>query len=362
MLLSVLAVVCVLTSVCDAHATRLKDLATFSGVRSNQLVGYGLVVGLSGTGDGTSSPFTIRSMANMLEKMGVQVDAGALKPKNVASVMVTANMPVTSRPGSRIDVAVASIGDSKSLFGGTLLMTPLKGIDGQVYGIAQGALTLGGFSAQGEASIATKNVVTAARIPNGATIERPVPFEFNDQRKLTLNLSTDDFGTTMRIVRSMNGALGGNYATARDVSTVDLRVPDRYVGNMVPLIASLENLEISVDGKARVVVDERTGTIVLGGNVRMEKVAVAHGNLQVVVAETMDVSQPGALSGGQTVASPNTDIQVEEQNNRLMLMEGATLQEMVDGLNAIGATPRDLISILRALKVSGALHAELEVI
>ncbi|XPV75218.1 MAG: flagellar basal body P-ring protein FlgI [Desulfovibrio sp.] len=360
--LSLLTVLFVLSGVCDASAARLKDLATFSGVRSNQLVGYGLVIGLSGTGDGSSSSFTIRSMANMLEKMGVQVDANTLKPKNVASVMVTATMPVTSRPGSRIDVAVASIGDSKSLFGGTLLMTPLKGIDGQVYGVAQGALTLGGFSAQGEASVATKNVVTAARIPNGATIERPVPFEFNNQRTLTLNLSTDDFSTTMRVVRNMNGALGGNYASARDVSTVDLRVPDRYVGNMVPLVASLENLEISVDGKAKVVVDERTGTIVLGGNVRMEKVAVAHGNLQVVVAESADVSQPGALSGGQTVSTPNTDIQVEEQNNRLMLMEGATLQEMVDGLNAIGATPRDLISILRALKVSGALHAELEVI
>ncbi|WP_320169052.1 flagellar basal body P-ring protein FlgI [Maridesulfovibrio sp.] len=347
-----------------AGAVRLKDISSFSGVRDNDLVGYGLVVGLSGTGDGTNSAFTITSMINMLEKMGVQVDRSSIKPKNVAAVMVTAKMPVSSRPGAPLDVTVSSIGDSKSLFGGVLLLTPLKGIDGKVYALAQGALTVGGFSTSGEAASASKNVVTVARIPSGATIERSVPFDFNRQRKITINLSLADFGTTMQVVKRINGVVGGSYASAVDASTVDLSIPDQFRGNMVPLMAALEDLEISPDVKAKVVVDEKTGTVVLGRNVRLTKVAIAHGNLQVVVAESTDVSQPGpfAPEGAETVASPQTDLQVQEDNNRLMLVEGATLQELVDGLNAIGATPRDLISILRTMKVAGALHAELEVI
>lgn len=347
-----------------AGAVRLKDISSFSGVRDNDLVGYGLVVGLSGTGDGTNSAFTITSMINMLEKMGVQVDRSSIKPKNVAAVMVTAKMPVSARPGSPLDVTVSSIGDSKSLFGGVLLLTPLKGIDGKVYALAQGALTVGGFSASGEAASASKNVVTVARIPSGATIERSVPFDFNRQRKITINLSMADFGTTMQVVKRINAVVGGSFANAIDASTVDVAIPDQFRGNMVPLMAALEDLEISPDVKAKVVVDEKTGTVVLGRNVRLTKVAIAHGNLQVVVAESADVSQPGpfAPEGAETVATPETELQVEEDNNRLMLVEGATLQELVDGLNAIGATPRDLISILRTMKVAGALHAELEVI
>ncbi|MBI9112199.1 flagellar basal body P-ring protein FlgI [Maridesulfovibrio ferrireducens] len=346
------------------EAVRLKDISSFSGVRDNALVGYGLVVGLSGTGDGTNSAFTITSMMNMLEKMGVQVDRSSIKPKNVAAVMVTAKMPVSAKPGAPLDVTISSIGDSKSLFGGVLLLTPLKGIDGNVYALAQGALTVGGFSATGEAATASKNVVTVARIPNGATIERSVSFAFNKQRKITINLGMSDFGTIMQVVKRINTAIGGKYATAVDASTVDLAIPDNFRGNMVPLMASLENLEISPDVKAKVVVDEKTGTVVLGRNVRLTKVAIAHGNLQVIIAEGADVSQPGpfAPEGAQTVTTPETDLQVEEDNNRLMLVEGATLQELVDGLNAIGATPRDLISILRTMKVAGALHAELEVI
>jgi len=345
-----------------ANAARLKDIASFSGVRTNELVGYGLVVGLAGTGDGTSSTFTLRSMSNMLEKMGVEANPDTLKPKNVASVMVTAKMPVSAKPGSAIDVTVSSLGDAKSLLGGILLITPLKGLDGRVYAVSQGSLTIGGFSIAGEAAQAQKNIPTVGRIPNGAVIERGVPFKFNNQDSMTLNLAIRDFGTTMQVVNKINESMGGSYATAKDISTIDLQLPDQFRGNMVPLMASLENLDISPDGKARVVVDEKTGTVVLGQDVRLTRVAVAHGNLQIVISEDVDVSQPGPFSDGETVVTPRTDIQSAEQNNQLMLMEGATLQELVDGLNSIGAAPRDLISIIRALKVAGSLHAELEVI
>ncbi|WP_250645500.1 flagellar basal body P-ring protein FlgI [Salidesulfovibrio onnuriiensis] len=344
------------------YAVRLKDISNFSGVRNNELVGYGLVVGLAGTGDGTSSKFTMTSMANMLDKMGVQVSAADLKPKNVASVMVSAKMPVSTKPGSPLDVTVSSLGDAKSLMGGVLLVTPLKGLDGRVYAVAQGALTIGGFAISGEAATAQKNIPTVGRIPNGAVVERGVPFKFNNQGSMTLNMTVRDFNTTMQVVNRINASMGGEFARAKDIATVELAIPDRFRGNMVPLMASLENLDISPDGKAKVVVDEKTGTVVLGQDVRLTKVAVAHGNLQVVIAESEEVSQPGPFSEGTTVVTPQTELAVKEQNNRLMLMEGATLQELVDGLNSIGAAPRDLISIIRALKVAGSLHAEVEVI
>ncbi len=346
----------------DASAARLKDIASFSGVRTNQLVGYGLVVGLAGTGDGSSSTFTLRSMSNMLEKMGVETNAENLKPKNVAAVMVTAKFPVSSKPGSQLDITVSSLGDAKSLLGGVLLVTPLKGLDGRVYAVAQGSMTIGGFSVSGEAATAQKNIPTVGRIPNGAVVERGVPFKFNNQTQMTVNLTIRDFGTTMQVVNKINAAMGGEFASATDISTVELELPDRFKGNMVPLMASLENIDISPDGKAKVIVDEKTGTVVLGQDVRLTKVAVAHGNLQIVVSESQNVSQPGPFSDGETVITPETDLAIEEQNNPLMLMEGATLQELVDGLNAIGAAPRDLISIIRALKAAGSLHAEVEVI
>jgi flagellar P-ring protein precursor FlgI len=346
----------------EARAARLKDIASFSGVRNNELVGYGLVVGLAGTGDGTSSTFTMRSMANMLEKMGVEADPDNLKPKNVAAVMVTAKMPVSAKPGSSLDITVSSLGDAKSLLGGVLLITPLKGLDGRVYAVGQGALTIGGFTVGGQAADAQKNIPTVGRIPNGAVVERSVPFKFNNQDHMTVNLDVRDFGTTMQVVNKINASMGGQFAKAKDISTIDLELPDRFRGNMVPLMASLEDLDISPDGKAKVVVDEKTGTVVLGQDVRLSRVAVAHGNLQIVVSETQQVSQPGPFSDGETVVTPQTDIQVQEQNNQLMLMEGATLQELVDGLNSIGATPRDLISIIRTLKAAGSLHAEVEVI
>jgi flagellar P-ring protein precursor FlgI len=355
--------VLILAGTAPAHAVRLKDIASFSGVRNNELVGYGLVVGLSGTGDGSSSEFTIRSLANMLDKMGVAVNTASLKPKNTAAVMVTAKMPSSSRPGSTIDITISSMGDAKSLLGGVLLMTPLRGLDGRVYAIGQGPLTLGGYSAEGQAASTQKNITTVGRIPNGATVEREVPFQFNKQDGLTINLyGTPDFGTAMQVVGRINGAMGGPYAKAMDAATIQLSIPPRFTNNIVPLMASLENLDVAPDSRARVVVDEKTGTVVLGGNVRLTRVAVAHGSLQIVVSEQPQVSQPGAFSQGQTTVTPQSNVKVKEQNNRLMLMEGATLQELVDGLNSVGATPRDLISILRTLKSAGSLHADLEVI
>lgn len=346
-----------------AQAVRLKDLASFGGVRTNSLVGYGLVVGLSGTGDKSSgSQFTIQSMVSMLDRLGVAVDQAQLKPKNVAAVMVTAPMPVSAKPGSRLDVTVSSLGNAQSLLGGILLLTPLRGVDGNVYALAQGALALGGVSVEGAAASAQKNITTVGSVPNGATVERGVPFTYNDQDELTLQMNVADFSTTMSVVDIINETLGQDYAKADDVSTVRLRVPQEFRGNLVPLMASLENLEVSPDAKAKVVVDEKTGTVVLGRNVRLSKVAVAHGNLQIVIREGADVSQPAPFGAGQTVATPTTEIGVKEENKRLVMMEGATLQELIDGLNTIGATPRDLISILKTLKTAGALHADLEVI
>ncbi|MFW5791707.1 MAG: flagellar basal body P-ring protein FlgI [Desulfohalobiaceae bacterium] len=341
---------------------RLKDIASFSGVRSNELVGYGLVVGLLGTGDKSGTEFTVQSVVNMLENMGVRVDKGRLKVKNVAAVMVTGKMPVSAKPGTRLDVTVSSIGDASSLLGGVLLMTPLKGIDGKVYALAQGPVAVGGVSALGEAAEAVKNITTVAKIPNGAVVEKAVPFAFNTQDSMTINLDTSDFGTTMQVVERINTALGRSYARAENISTVVLDVPGEFSGNIVPLMASLENLEVSPDRRAKVVVDEKTGTVVLGGNVRLSQVAVAHGNLQVVVQETPEVSQPEPFGEGQTAVVPRTEMLIQEENQRLVLLEGARLQELVNGLNAIGATPRDLISILRTLKSAGALHAELEVL
>ena len=346
----------------DAHAVRIKDIASFSGVRDNQLVGYGLVVGLSGTGDKKDSAFTMRSMVNMLEKMGVQVDMKQMKPKNVAAVMVTARMPVSSKPGSRLDVTISSLGDSTSLLGGVLIQTPLKGVDGKVYALAQGALAVGGFSVTGGQAQAQKNITTVGQIPGGAIIERAVPFDFNSMSNLTLSMNAPDFSTTNQVVERINTALGGNFAVAEDIGTIRMDIPNDFKGNIVPLMASLENIEVIPDSAAKVVVDEKTGTIILGREVRITRVAVSHGNLQVMVQENLNVSQPNMFAGGSTAITPSTDIAAREEQRRLNILEGATLQELVDGLNSVGATPRDLISILRAMKAAGALHAQLEVI
>ncbi|MFP5221973.1 MAG: flagellar basal body P-ring protein FlgI [Acidobacteriota bacterium] len=348
----------------EARAARLKDVASFSGVRTNQLVGYGLVVGLGGTGDKRGSDFTIQSIWNMLDKMGVRVDKKTLRPANVAAVMVTAQMPATARPGTKLDVTVSSLGDASSLLGGVLLMTPMKGVDGEIYGLAQGPVAVGGFSASGAAASATKNVTTVATIPGGANVERAVPFDFNGQRDLTINLGYPDFTTSMAIVKKINQALGGGFARASDASTIKLEIPEQHKGNMVPLMATIENLEITPDNKARVVVDEKTGTVVVGLNVKLTRSAVTHGNLQITIQESAEVSQPLPFApvGAETVAVPETTIGATEENRKLRMVEGATLQELVEGLNVLKATPRDLISILKTLRSAGALHADLEVI
>ena len=359
---AVLSAVLMLSHAWPAQAVRIKDIATFSGVRDNQLIGYGLVVGLAGTGDKKDSVFTLSSMKNMMDRMGVGVDSSSLKIKNVASVMVTARMPVSAKPGTRLDVTVSSVGDATSLMGGVLLQPALKGVDGKIYTLAQGALTVGGFSASGKAASTSKNVATVGIIPGGGIVERSIPFEFNQQNKLTLNLRIGDFSTAQQIAERLNGAMGGPYARAVDATSVVMDVPPQYRNNLVPLMASVENLDVNPDTAAKVVVDEKTGTVVLGRDVRVSRAAVAHGNLQITVQESEQVSQPGPFSQGQTVVTPQTEANIREEQRHLVMVEGATLQELVDGLNAIGATPRDLISILRAMQASGSLHADLEVI
>ncbi|MFT4301987.1 MAG: flagellar basal body P-ring protein FlgI [Desulfovibrio sp.] len=351
-----------ISMVLPSQAARIKDIANFSGVRDNQLIGYGLVVGLAGTGDKKDSVFTMSSMKNMMDRMGIGVDSSALKTKNVASVMVTARMPISAKPGTSLDVTVSSVGDATSLLGGVLLQTALKGVDGKIYSLAQGSLTVGGFSSQGKAASVSKNISTVGIIPGGGIVERGIPFEFNQQDKLTLHLRTADFSTAQQIAERVNGAMGGPFARAVDDMSITMDIPPQYRHNMVPLMASIENLDVSPDTAAKVVVDEKTGTVVLGRDVRIMRAAVAHGNLQITVQEGQQVSQPGPFSQGQTVVTPTTETNVREENRHLVIVEGATLQELVDGLNSIGATPRDLISILRTMQVSGALLAELEVI
>lgn len=348
----------------EGRAARIKDIASFSGVRTNQLVGYGLVVGLSGTGDKRGSDFTIQSIWNMLDKMGVRVDKKTLRPANVAAVMVTCQMPATARPGTKLDVTVSSLGDASSLLGGVLLMTPMKGVDGELYGLAQGPIAVGGFQAAGAAATATKNITTVASIPGGLNVERAIPFEFNQQRDLTINLGYSDFTTAMQIAKKINQSMGGSFARATDASTVKLDIPEQHRGNMVPMMASIENLEVIPDNKARVVVDEKTGTVVVGLNVKLTRSAVTHGNLQILIQESAEVSQPLPFApvGAQTVVTPETSVSAKEENRNLRMVEGATLQELVEGLNVLRATPRDLISILKTLKSAGALHADLEVI
>jgi flagellar P-ring protein FlgI len=360
-ILALLTLAALVLAASAAQAARIKDLAQFSGMRNNQLVGYGLVVGLSGTGDKRGSDFTVQSIYNMLDKMGVRVDKAALKPKNVAAVMVTAQMPVSAKPGGRLDVTVSSLGDSASLLGGVLLVTPLKGVDGNIYAIAQGSLLVGGVSASGAGASVSKNITTVGLIPGGANVERAVAFSFNDQADLSLILRTPDFSTATRMAKRVNESLGSAMATAIDAGTVRLAVPSGYQGNLTQLVASIENLQVTPDTRARVVVDEKTGTVVLGQNVQISPVAVTQGNLQIQVQESADVSQPLPFSSGQTVVTPQTNIGVTEENRKLKMIEGATLQELVEGLNALGATPRDLISVLRALESSGALSADLEV-
>ena len=339
--------------------SRLKDIADFEGVRDNLLVGYGLVVGLDGTGDSLrNSAFTEESLKAMLERLGVSTRGVNLKTKNVAAVMVTATLPPFARQGSRVDVAVSALGDAKSLRGGILLVTPLYGADGEIYGVSQGSLTVGGFAAEG-ASV-TQGVPTSARIAAGAIVEREVDFALDQLASVRIALRNPDFTTARRIAQAINGHLSLPVARVTDSSTVALEVPPSYRGEIANLLTEIEQLRVQPDQSARVVIDERSGIIVMGAGVRISQVAVAQGNLTVRVTETPQVSQPNPLAEGDTVVVPRTRVEVEEGGgNMALLEEGVSLEELVAGLNALGVGPRDLIGILQAIRAAGALQAEI---
>ena len=347
-----------------ASAARIKDIADFEGVRENQLVGYGLVVGLNGTGDSlNNSPFTKQSLEAMLERMGVNVRDTDFRTANVAAVMVTANLPAFAAAGSRIDVAVSAMGDAASLQGGMLLVTPLIGATGDVFAVAQGPVAIGGFQAAGEAASITRGVPTSGRISSGATVEKEIPFMLAAMNQLRLSLRNPDFTTARRVAISVNNLIGAAVAEPIDPATIRLTLPRNFNGNIVDLITDIEQLIIEPDQPAKVVIDEHSGIIVMGRDVRVSEVAIAQGNLTVMVTERPQVVQPEALSLGQTAVENRTQIDVSDgrENQLALVHSGVTLSELVDGLNALGIGPRDLIAILQAIKVAGALQAEIEV-
>ncbi|MDJ0970134.1 MAG: flagellar basal body P-ring protein FlgI [Kiloniellales bacterium] len=355
-----------------AAQSRIKDIVDIEGVRDNQLVGYGLVVGLNGTGDDLEKAvFTRESLIGMLQRLGVNARDEDLETDNVAAVMVTANFPAFGRHGTRIDVTISALGDSESLLGGNLLVTPLLGADGEVYAVAQGPVAVGGFSAGGEAETVTRGVPTTGRIPNGAIIEREVPFALNELQRVKLSLRNPDLSTAGRIAAAINGFLRKERkveqasAEVTDPGTVTLAIPEPYRGRAVALLSDIEQLPVKADQIAKVVIDERSGVIVMGQNVRISTVAIAQGNLTIRITETPQVSQPAPFSNtGETEVVPRTQIQVDDQSeNRLAVVEGngVSLQQLVDGLNALGIGPRDMISILQTIKAAGALQAEIEV-
>jgi flagellar P-ring protein precursor FlgI len=342
---------------------RLKDIAQFKGIRSNQLVGYGIVVGLDGTGDKAGTVFTAQAISNMLKKMGVNVSRGDVQPKNVAAVIVTADLPPFARAGDRLDVTVASVGDSQSLSGGTLLMTPLKGADSNVYALAQGSLAIGGYSA-GDGNVGTvKNHLLVGNIPGGAIVEREVKVSLEGKSELMLSLDSPDFTTAVRTAAAINSVIGENQAKAVDSGGIEIRIPQNLRNNVPRFIAGIENLEIETDSVAKVVVNEKTGTVVIGKDVRISKVALTHGGLSITVNEQNIISQPPELSEGETVVEKDRNVNVDEEERKVMVMEKtASVEELSRALNALGVTPRDMISIFQALKKAGALQAKLEVI
>jgi len=349
-----------------AQAERIKDLSSIAGVRSNQLLGYGLVVGLDGSGDKTnSSPFTEQSLKTMLTRLGVVVPPGTqIKPKNVAAVTVHADLPPFAKPGQTIDITVSSIGDAKSLRGGSLLMTPLKGADGKIYAIAQGNLVVGGLSASGgDGSKIAINIPSVGRIPNGASVERSVPSPFSQGGTLTLNLNQSDFTTVRRISDSINEAIGPGTARPLDATSVQVNAPMDQ-GQRVSFVSLIENLLVTPgEGAARVIVNSRTGTVVINSQVRVSPAAVSHGSLIVTISEEMQVSQPEPFSAGVTTVTPSTEVTVEEEGSRMFVFNpGITLDELVRAVNEVGAAPSDLVAILEALKQAGALRAELIII
>jgi len=352
--------------VAEATAVRIKDIADIKGVRQNQLVGYGLVVGLEGTGDSDSALFTIQSLASLLEKMGVTVQTSDIDDvENVAAVMVTADLPAFASLGSRLDVLVSSIGDAENLQGGTLLFTPLRAADGNVYAVAQGPVSTGGFAVSGNSGDQVqKNFPTVGRVVGGALVEKELHSNFNQKNALTLALKDPDFTTASRVAQAINRAFYSQLAHTENAGSIRVTVPENYLGNTVQFVTMIESLGVTPDMVSKVVVNERTGTVIMGENVRIATIAIAHGNLSIQINESQDVSQPLPFSsGGQTVVTPESEIVVQEGKNPIFLVEsGVSIGEVVKALNALGVSPRDLIAIFQALKAAGALQAELEII
>lgn len=349
-----------------AHATRIKDVVAFEGVRDNMLLGYGLVVGLNGSGDKLqNNAFTEQSLIAFLERQGVNTRGLQLKSKNVAAVTVSAKLPPFARAGSTVDINISAMGDAKSLMGGTLLATPLQGADGNVYAVAQGPITIGGFEASGASGTTiTKGVPTNGFIANGGIVEREIGFELNSMPSVHLALRNPDISTARNIAEAINRQVGPGTSTVNDPATVTVQVPTSYQGDVVGLLADIETLPVDTDQPARIVIDEATGTVVMGENVRVSTVAVAQGNLVVKIEESPQVSQPNpfAPEGADTVVVPRTDVTVDEGGSGkiAVLQEGATLRDLVGGLNALGLSPRDLITILQTIKSAGALQADIE--
>lgn len=344
-----------------ASAARIKDIADVEGVRGNQLFGYGVVIGLNGTGDGNMSQFTTRSISNLLQRLGIQVRPQDVRTKNVASVIVTATLPAFVRPGTKIDITLSSMGDAKSLQGGTLLFTPLKAADGNVYAVSQGPVSVGGFSVQGGGDTAQRNHPTVGTISSGAIVERSIPFDLFQSGRVRIVLREPDFTTMTHVVSGINAALGRPIAQAMDSGVVEVAIPEDVKGDPINFVSQVENVQIETDIGARVVVNERSGTVIMGENVRIDKVALAHGNLSIAIRSDTAISQPQGFSPqGQTAAVTNTDVTVGEENRALSVLGGdVTLADVVAALNALGASPRDLISIFVALKKAGALKADL---
>jgi flagellar P-ring protein precursor FlgI len=347
-----------------AAASRIKDIAEFEGVRDNQLNGLGLLVGLNGTGDRSQTFFSTQMIANMLERSGITINPERVRVKNIAAVMVRAKLPPFVRQGSRIDVDVASIGDAQSIQGGLLISTPLRGADGQVYAVADGQVVLGGFNAGGGNSRVQLNHPTSGSIPNGGLIERKVDVDYANKKQLNLVLHEYDFTTASRAAKAINESMGTSVAGAIDGRTIAINVPEGYENNIVDYMAKVENATMDVDNRAKVIVNEKTGTIVMGNDVRISEVSIIHGSLTLKVETIFDVSQPNPFSkGGETVIVPEQTITAEEEKGRTAtLREGASVKEVVDALNKIGAGPRDIIAILKAIKAHGALQAEIEII
>ncbi|MBY0399079.1 flagellar basal body P-ring protein FlgI [Myxococcota bacterium] len=344
-----------------SQAARLKDMASVKGVRSNQIIGYGLVVGLHGTGDKQQTQFTVQSLRSMLAKMGVSIDPRLIRVSNVAAVMVTAKLPAFARTGSSLDVMVSSVGDALSLRGGTLLMTPLVGGDGQIYAVAQGPIAVGGFSAQGSGSSVSQNHPTVGTVVGGATVEREVAYSMVGQDEFEIDLHHPDFTTATRAAARINEEFQEAVAVARDSGTLDLTLPAAYEKDAVGFMARVEMLEIAPDRSARIILNERTGTVVMGDTVRVATVAIAHGNLTVVVDQINEVSQPAPFSDGQTTPVQNSAISTTQDESQLTVIEQTvTIGDLVRGLNAMGTTPTDLVSIIQAIKAAGALSADVE--